>query len=111
MSTTEISHWQSICSAQEIGNYLGVRAWVQGQQIAIFRVNDEFFALDAIDPFSQAAVLSRGIVGDLKGQLVVASPVYKQHFNLRTGQCLEYPEVSIATYPVRNHQGTLQVAV
>jgi precorrin-3B methylase len=28
------------------------------------------------DPFSGANVLSRGIAGDLKGELVVASPVY-----------------------------------
>ena len=48
-----------------------------------------------LDPFSRANVLSRGIVGDLKGELVVASPVYKQHFSLRTGQCVEDPDVRV----------------
>jgi nitrite reductase (NADH) small subunit len=45
-------------------------------------------------------VLSRGIVGDLKGEVVVASPVYKQHFNLASGQCLEDPAVSVSVFRV-----------
>ena len=43
------------------------------------------------DPASDANVLSRGIVGDIGGELVVASPMYKQHFSLLTGRCLEEP--------------------
>lgn len=111
MNTTVQNHWQAVCAAAEIGNFLGVRALIEGQQVAIFNVNNEFYALDAIDPFSNAAVLSRGIVGDLKGHLVVASPVYKQHFNLRTGECLEDPQVRLATYAVRNNQGVIELAV
>ncbi|WP_420820233.1 nitrite reductase (NAD(P)H) small subunit [Salinicola peritrichatus] len=52
----------------------------------------ELYALDNRDPFSGANVIGRGIVGDLGGELVVASPIYKQHFRLRDGQCLEDPE-------------------
>lgn len=52
----------------------------------------ELYALDNHDPFSGANVIGRGIVGDLGGELVVASPIYKQHFRLRDGQCLEDPE-------------------
>lgn len=111
MSTTIQNQWLAVCDAQDVGNFLGVRALVEGQQVAIFNVNNEFFAIDAIDPFSNAAVLSRGIVGDLKGHLVVASPVYKQHFNLRTGECLEDASVKLATYAVRNNQGVIELAV
>ena len=59
------------------------------------------FAIDALDPFSNAPVLSRGIVGDLQGQLVVASPIYKQHFSLETGQCLEDEAVAVRTFAAR----------
>ncbi|MEY4589199.1 MAG: nitrite reductase small subunit [Pseudomonadota bacterium] len=111
MSTTNQPQWLAVCEAKDIGNFLGVRALLNKQQIAIFNVNNEFFALDAIDPFSNAAVLSRGIVGDLKGHLVVASPVYKQHFNLRTGECLEDTTVKLATYSVREHNGIIELAV
>lgn len=111
MTTTEISNWETVCDARDIGEFLGVRALVDDHQIAIFRVKGQFYAIDAIDPFTNAAVLARGIVGDLKGQLVVASPIYKQHFNLETGQCLEDASVQLSTYPVRENNGKIQLAV
>ncbi|WP_257265295.1 nitrite reductase (NAD(P)H) small subunit [Endozoicomonas sp. ONNA2] len=61
------------------------------------------------DPFSGVNVISRGIVGDLRGHLVVASPIYKQHFDLATGQCLEDDTVSLNVYPVRIHEVSVQV--
>ena len=73
--------------------------WSTGQQVAVMRVGEEVFALENRDPFSGANVIARGLVGDLAGQLVVASPVYKQHFNLRTGRCLEDESVSLRTWP------------
>ncbi|WP_096084507.1 nitrite reductase small subunit NirD [Agaribacterium haliotis] len=102
--------WETICDAADIGNGLGVRALLNGEQVAVFRFDGKLFALDAIDPFTKAAVLSRGILGDLKGQLVVASPIYKQHFNLETGQCLEDDSVSLKTYAVREEAGKVQLA-
>ena len=74
---------------------------VGGEQVAIFRVGDNVYAVGNKDPFSGANVLSRGIVGDLKGGLVVASPVYKQHFSLASGVCLEDPAVRVAVFEVR----------
>jgi Rieske-like [2Fe-2S] domain len=52
--------------------------------------------------------LSRGIVGDLKNESVVASPVYKQHFSLLTGQCLEDAAVSVPTFAVRLEDGAVK---
>ena len=46
-------------------------------------------------------MLSRGIVGDVGGRLVVASPLYKQHFDLASGRCLEEDNVSVEVYEVR----------
>ena len=89
------------CSVGDILPDSGVCALVNGRQVAIFRVGDGVFALDNFDPFSRANVLSRGIVGDLKGELVVASPVYKQHFSLVTGRCLEQPSVEVPVYQVQ----------
>lgn len=36
-----------------------------------------------------------------QGKTCVASPIYKQHFDLLTGQCLEDETVSIKIYPVK----------
>src|SRR5437870_5348326 len=87
-----------LCPLDAILPDTGVCALVNGRQIAIFRVNDRVYAIDNFDPFSKANVLSRGIVGDLKGELVVASPVYKQHFSLTTGRCIEDERVAVPVY-------------
>src|SRR5919199_6862674 len=78
--------YMKVCRLEDILPNGGVCALVHGEQVAVFRIDDgRVFALSNRDPFSGANVLSRGIVGDLKGELVVASPVYKQHFSLLTG--------------------------
>lgn len=104
--------WLPVCKLDDVLPNLGVCAKVADRQIAIFKVADtsgtQLFAIDNHDPFSEANVLSRGIVGDLKGQIVVASPIYKQHFDLATGQCLE-DETRIQVYPVRAIDGQIEV--
>ena len=94
-----------ICRLDAILPDAGVCALVDGRQVAIFRVGDGVHAMDNFDPFSRANVLSRGIVGDLKGELVVASPVYKQHFSLATGRCVEDPDVRVCVHPVSVEDG------
>jgi len=101
--------WTSVCDVNELSPVVGVRALFEKQQVAIFKVRDSLYALDAVDPFSKAAVLARGIVGDLKNQVVVASPIYKQHFNLASGVCLEDDSVRVQTFPVREYQGKVQL--
>jgi nitrite reductase (NADH) small subunit len=92
----------AVCRLGDIVSNTGVCALVNGRQVAVFRLDDDsVYAIDNYDPFSRANVLSRGIVGDLKGEVVVASPVYKQHFSLKSGQCLEDPGVRVPVYAVR----------
>jgi len=98
----DMKEWVAVCKLNDIVPSTGVCALVGGRQVAVFRLDDNsVYAIDNYDPFSRANVLSRGIVGDLKGELVVASPVYKQHFSLVSGQCLEDPAVRVAVFPVR----------
>ncbi|MCA1691697.1 MAG: nitrite reductase small subunit NirD [Acidimicrobiales bacterium] len=103
--------WVDVCPLALIIPCRGVCAMVGGRQVAIFRgADDELFALSNYDPFSKAFVLSRGIVGSKGDSLKVASPVYKQSFDLQTGECLDDPSVSIPTYAVRVVDGWVQVA-
>lgn len=100
-----------VCHVDDILPDTGVCALVEDRHIAVFRVGaDQFFALDNIDPASGASVLSRGLVGNLGGQLVVASPLYKHHFDLRTGACLEQPAWRLRTYAVHAEGGTVALA-
>jgi NAD(P)H-dependent nitrite reductase small subunit len=102
----------AVCKLSDIVPDTGVCALVHGRQVAVFRLADDtVHAIDNHDPFSRANVLSRGIVGDLKGELVVASPIYKQHFSFTTGQCLEDASVRVAVFAARVEGGTVLVNI
>lgn len=94
-----------LCAETDLLPDVGVCALVAGEQVAIFLKDDQVYGLANYDPFSDANVISRGIVGDLKGKKVVSSPVYKQHFCLETGVCLEDETVSLKTYHVERKDG------
>ncbi|SOE74629.1 assimilatory nitrite reductase (NAD(P)H) small subunit [Burkholderia sp. OK233] len=105
--------WMPVCALDDIVPNTGVCALVNGEQVAVFHVahgDGSVFAIDNFDPGSQAAVLSRGLIGNLGERIVVASPIYKHHFDLRTGECLEVPEHSVNAYPVRVESGQVWVA-
>jgi len=92
-----------ICNVDDLIENSGVCALHKNEQVAIFYLPNEenkVYAIDNFDPFSKANVISRGIIGSISGKKVVASPLYKQHFDLLTGQCLEDETVTIKTYPV-----------
>lgn len=101
--------WVAVCRLSDIVPNTGVCALVAGSQVAVFRVGDSIYAIDNQDPFSRANVLARGIVGDVKGELVVASPVFKQHFALASGACLEDPGVRVRVFPARVERETVWV--
>ncbi len=111
-NTAEIETWESVCQFDDLIDNVGVCVLVNNKQIAVFRLSgsSKLYAIDNHDPFSDANVLSRGISGDLNGQPVVASPIYKQHFSLDSGQCLEDESIKIPVYPVRIINGSVQVA-
>lgn len=82
--------WVEVCPLDRLTPDRGVCALVEGRQVAVFRMGDgAVHAVDNIDPCSGAAVLSRGIVGDDGGAATIASPLYKQRFELLTGRCLD----------------------
>jgi nitrite reductase (NADH) small subunit len=108
---TALEVWTRVCVLDDLWPNRGAAALLEGdEQVAIFRTSDDtVYALSNIDPFSGAAVLSRGLVGDLGGVPVVASPMHKQHFDLRTGTCVDDPTVTVTVYPVRVEDGVILV--
>jgi len=107
--------WEDICKTGDILPNIGVCALFEGQQVAIFKIanssgTEQLFAINNYCPFSESNTISRGLVGSLEGKTVVASPLYKQHFDLSTGICLEDSTVSLNIYPVRIEGDTVQLA-
>lgn len=111
MNAVAAACWIDVCAVDEIVPDTGVCALVRGRQIAVVRVarEDRVYAIDNFDPFSKAYVLSRGIVGDRRGAPKIASPIYKHNFDLRTGQCLDDPNVRIPVYTTRVRAGRVEL--
>ncbi|MGR9073137.1 MAG: nitrite reductase small subunit NirD [Gammaproteobacteria bacterium] len=107
-----MTNWVDVCGVDDLQPNSGVCALVGEKQVAIFYMPKEqaVFAIGNFDPIGRANVLSRGMIGDIKGEPVVASPLYKQHFCLKTGACLE-EDVKVEAYAVRIVDGRVQIGV
>ncbi len=111
---SQLDSWTAICALDDIVPNTGVAALVNGVQVAVFRVaglTDEVLAIGNFDPNSGASVLSRGLVGSLGDRVVVASPIYKQHFDLHTGECLEEPAMGVPAFKTRVDGGKVWVSL
>ena len=107
------TQWTDVCAADDLIPDRGVCALVDGRQVAIFKVSalGRLYGIDNRDPFSGANVMSRGIVGSRGDVPKVASPMYKQNFDLRTGVCLDDPSVALPVYAVREENGRIEVSL
>jgi nitrite reductase (NADH) small subunit len=104
--------WEDVCPTDAILPGTGAAALVGREQIALVRTRSgDVYAISNFDPFSRAFVLARGIVGDRGGRPKIASPMYKQSFDLLTGDCLDAPGVALPVYPVRLFGSRIQVGV
>lgn len=103
--------WQALCLRSDLVAHSGVVAWLDGRQIALFYLPEEeaVYAVGNRDPRSGANVIGRGILGQMAGELVVASPLYKQHFRLRDGSCVEPPAEQLPAWPARLNGETVEI--
>jgi nitrite reductase (NADH) small subunit len=104
--------WADVCPIEMLQPERGIAALIDGTQVALFRTfDDSLYAIGNRDPIGKAQVMSRGIVGTRDGAPTVASPLHKQVYDLRTGECLDLPGIRVPTYPVRCMAGLIQVAL
>ena len=108
-----MTEWIERCAVDDLQADSGVCALVQNQQIAIFYLPAEpaIYAINNYDPFGKVHVLSRGLIGDIKGEPMVASPLYKQHFSLLTGQCFEDDTIKNEVYAIRIENNRVEISL
>jgi nitrite reductase (NADH) small subunit len=109
----DIQVWTPACRYDFLTPNRGVGVLLpDGVQAALFRLDDgSLHAVGNIDPFSGAAVMSRGIVGDRGGRATVQTPIKKQAFALDDGACLDDPDVALPVYATRIVDGCVEVGV
>ena len=105
--------WIDVCAKADLPPNSGLCALIEQKQVAIFysKTLDEVFAIGNYDPIGKANVLSRGIMGSLGDRLVIASPLYNEHYDLRTGECLESETHSVPVYPVSIENDVVRIQV
>lgn len=106
------SHWITACAYELLVPCRGVGVLMpDGTQVALFRLDDgSLRAIGNVDPWSGAAVMSRGIVGDRAGRACVQSPIKKQAFAFDDGSCLDDGAVSVPVFRTRvTEDGDVQV--
>jgi nitrite reductase (NADH) small subunit len=106
------TQWTFVCPLERLQPERGAAALIGSIQVALIRTYDgAVFAVDNRDPVAGAQVMSRGIVGSRGDAPTIASPLYKQVYDLRTGECLDVPGITLPVYPVRLNDGLVEVAV
>ncbi|MCP4988987.1 MAG: nitrite reductase small subunit NirD [Colwellia sp.] len=105
--------WRTICQTSDLVKDSGISALFESEdeQIAIFHIpnsEEKIYAVSNYDPIGKANVLYRGIVGCIGDEPVVSSPLYKQHFSLKTGKCLQ-EEQRISVYDIRIEDEEVQL--
>jgi len=105
-------NYDCVCRIDDILPDTGVCARIGEQHVAVFRVGaDRFYAIDNVDPKSGASVLARGLIGSAGERIVVASPLYKNRFDLASGECLDDAQQSVRCHAVKVDAGRVYVAL
>jgi nitrite reductase (NADH) small subunit len=109
---TDLTAWTRACRVDRLLPGRGVAVLLaNGEQAALFLLPDgRLAAVGNVDPFGRAAVMSRGITGDRKGEPTVASPLLKQVFSLIDGRCLDDETQALPVYDVRVVDGFVEIA-
>jgi nitrite reductase (NADH) small subunit len=97
--------WSYVCEFSDLVVNSGVCALIDEKQVAIFNVKmngtSSLFAVSNFDPIGKANVMYRGLVGSIGGVPVVASPLYKEHYSLETGECTEHPDIHLTSFAIK----------
>ncbi|MCW1874922.1 nitrite reductase large subunit NirB [Erwinia sp. INIA-01] len=111
-TVSAVQGWVDLCDVQAIPANAGMAARLANRQIALFHLPthpQQVFALSNHEPDSDANVLSRGLLGDVKGEPVVISPLYKQRFRLQDGRSVDDGQLALSVWPVKVENGRVWV--
>lgn len=102
--------WHRVCAVADLEPAWGEAALIAGRQVAVFRmVSGEVFAVGQEDPATGAHVMARGITGSRGARPTLASPLHKEVYDLRTGECLGTPGLRLPTFGTRIVGGYIEV--
>jgi nitrite reductase (NADH) small subunit len=113
IATNTVKKWFKAVRIEEIPENSGVTLKYGDKQIALFNFTDKgkWYATQNLCPHKFEMALSRGIIGDAKGEPKVACPFHKKTFSLQSGECLSGDSYKIETYPVKIEDGFVFIGI
>lgn len=107
---TDHRTWTPVCRLDQLPAERGIAALLGDVQIALVRIRaGTVHAVGNRCPRSGAMVMARGLVGSRGGRPTLAGPLYRQVFDLATGQALDGCGEVLPVYPVRLRDGRVEV--
>ncbi|TDZ75453.1 Nitrite reductase (NADH) small subunit [Mycobacteroides salmoniphilum] len=105
--------WSTVCAVDSLTPGRGVAVLLPDDvQAALFLLpSGDLYAVGNMDPYGQAAVMSRGLTGDRGGEPTVASPLLKQVFSLIDGRCLDDASRRLPVFEVRVSNGNIEIGM
>jgi nitrite reductase (NADH) small subunit len=99
----EVRFWYRAAPVSKFPTNGGACVKYKDKQIAVFNFTREgtWYACQNLCPHKMEMVLSRGMIGEDRGEPKVACPLHKNTWSLKTGQHLNGELPSITTYPVK----------
>ena len=111
-STGFATGWHRVCAVGDLELAWGEAALIAGRQVALFRTGPgEVFAVAHEDPATGAHVMARGIIGSRGARQTIASPLHKEVYDLRTGECFGTADLRLATFSTRIVDGYVEVGL
>jgi nitrite reductase (NADH) small subunit len=88
--------WIKIANKDEISEGKGKEINIKGQRIALFLSNDKYYAIEALCRHQDGSLAPGKVGGE-----VVECPLHFWHYNIKTGELLDYLEgVKLNTFNV-----------
>ena len=88
--------WKKIAQTFDIPENRGKEIEINGNRVAIFHANGRYYALEALCRHQDGSLAPGKINGE-----VVECPLHFWHYNIRTGELLDYlKDVKLETYDI-----------
>lgn len=100
-----MTDWVDVCAENALTNGENIIVDVDGTEVAIFKIDGQFYAIEDVCTHDGAEIAS----GELDGDEIIC-PRHGAKFCVKTGAVKSAPAYEdVATFPIRIEQGQLQV--
>lgn len=92
-----MTHWIHVADTDDVDEQDVMQVEVAGQVLAIYRLDDGFFATDGICSHAHACLADGFVMDDF-----IECPLHQGRFDIRTGKAMNPPaSVDLRTYPLK----------